>query len=249
MSDRAPGRPRSRHQVVRRQHDRVRRRRHGPQHAAARRRRSASASRSRRPRAGTRAPAHPRPPSRLSRKISTLAIRSSWSTRQSRTRAQAASPGSRLSQRTRPPSFARRLGQLHLVAAPPEHSAASSPAGPAPTTSTVRFRFLAARMRSGCQPRRHSSPIVGFCVQRIGDMVKSPDTQMLQPMHSRMSSMRPSSIFFGQERVGDRGPRGADQVEDAAPTMRTIVSGEVKRPTPTTGLVVSCLMPLIYCSW
>ncbi len=31
--------------------------------------------------------------------------------------------------------------------------------------------------------------------------------------------------------------------------MRTIVSGEVKRPTPTTGLVVSCLMPVTNGSW
>ena len=35
-------------------------------------------------------------------------------------------------------------------------------------------------------------------MQRLGDMVKSPETQMLQPMHSRMSSIRPSSIFFGR---------------------------------------------------
>ena len=28
--------------------------------------------------------------------------------------------------------------------------------------------------------------------------MKSPVTQMLQPMHSRMSSTRPSSIFFGR---------------------------------------------------
>ena len=38
----------------------------------------------------------------------------------------------------------------------------------------------------------------GFCVQRSGVFVKSPVTQILQPMHSRMSSRRPSSIFFGR---------------------------------------------------
>ena len=41
--------------------------------------------------------------------------------------------------------------------------------------------------------------MVGFWVQRIGVMVKSPETQILQPMHSRMSSSRPSSIFFGRK--------------------------------------------------
>ena len=75
-------------------------------------------------------------------------------------------------------------------------------------------------MISGCQPRRHSSPMVGFWVQRMGVMVKSPLTQMLQPMHSRMSSRRPSSIFLRQERVGDRGAGGADHVEDAAADLR-----------------------------
>jgi hypothetical protein len=41
--------------------------------------------------------------------------------------------------------------------------------------------------------------MVGFWVQRIGAETSSPVTQMLQPMHSRMSSMRPSSIFFGRK--------------------------------------------------
>ena len=39
---------------------------------------------------------------------------------------------------------------------------------------------------------------VGFCVQRLIDIVMSPVMQMLQPMHSRMSSTRPSSIFLGR---------------------------------------------------
>ena len=61
---------------------------------------------------------------------------------------------------------------------------------------------------------------------------------MLQPMHSRMSSSRPSSIFFG---------RKGSEMEGRAAPMRsstprricdTIASGEVNRPTPTTGFVV-----------
>jgi len=39
-------------------------------------------------------------------------------------------------------------------------------------------------------------------------------------MHSRKSSSRPSSIFLGQERVGDRGARGPDQVGDPAPDLQ-----------------------------
>jgi hypothetical protein len=41
--------------------------------------------------------------------------------------------------------------------------------------------------------------MVGFWVQRIGADRMSPETQMLQPMHSRISSIRPSSIFFGRK--------------------------------------------------
>jgi hypothetical protein len=40
--------------------------------------------------------------------------------------------------------------------------------------------------------------MVGFRVQRIGVEGISPETQMLQPMHSRMSSIRPSSIFLNR---------------------------------------------------
>ena len=95
----------------------------------------------------------------------------------------------------------------------------------------------------GCQPLRHSSPIVGFWVQRIGDMVKSPVTQMLHPMHSRMSSGRPSSIFLG---------RNGSAIDGRAQPMRstrpflitdTIRSGDVYLPTATTGFVVSFFTP------
>ena len=64
---------------------------------------------------------------------------------------------------------------------------------------------------------------------------------MLQPMHSRISSIRPSSIFLGR--------KGSAMEGRAAPIMSstprliwlTMVSGEVNQPTPTTGLVVTCL--------
>ena len=51
--------------------------------------------------------------------------------------------------------------------------AASRPAGPEPTTRTVQSEPRGA-IFSGCQPRRHSSLMVGFCVQRIGVPLLSP---------------------------------------------------------------------------
>ena len=85
--------------------------------------------------------------------------------------------------------------------------------------------------------------MLGFWVQRIGVAVASPVTQMLQPMHSRMSSQRPSSIFLG--RNGSAMDGRAEPIMSSTPsrTIRTIVSADVKRPTPTTGLLVSALSP------
>ena len=71
----------------------------------------------------------------------------------------------------------------------------------------------------------------------------SPVTQMLQPMHSRMSSSRPSSIFFGRNGSAIEGRAAPIRSRMPRRTCDTIVSGEVKRPTPTTGFVVSFLMP------
>src|SRR6185437_1864882 len=65
-----------------------------------------------------------------------------------------------------------------------------------------------------------------------------PETQMLHPMHSRMSSLRPSSIFLG--RNGSAIDGRAQPIMSSTPRLicDTMVSGEVKRPTPTTGLLV-----------
>ena len=66
-------------------------------------------------------------------------------------------------------SLPLRLAELGAFPTPrrPRIIAASSPAGPPPITNTDLRSALDA-MISGCHPRRHSSPIVGFCVQRIG---------------------------------------------------------------------------------
>src|SRR3989338_34530 len=75
----------------------------------------------------------------------------------------------------------------------------SSPAGPAPTTMTAGSGLRVGTKISGCQPRRYSSPAVVFCVHQIGGPPFSQRlTQTLQPMHSRMSSYRPSLILLGK---------------------------------------------------
>ncbi len=80
----------------------------------------------------------------------------------------------------------------------------------------------------------------------MGTICMSPVTQMLQPMHSRMSSSRPCSIFFG--RNGSAIDGRAAPIMSSTPEViwRTMVSGDVKRPTPTTGLVVNAFNPETY---
>ena len=101
---------------------------------------------------------------------------------------------------------------------------------------------------SGCQSLLHSSPIVGFWVHLIGTESSSPTTQILQPIHSRISSIFPSSIFFGKKGSAIEGRAAPIISMIPRRIIDTIVSGEVKRPTPTTGLVVNDFTNLIYCS-
>ena len=67
---------------------------------------------------------------------------------------------------------------------------------------------------------------------------------MLQPMHSRISSSRPSSIFLGKN--GSAIDGRAAPIRSSMPRLiwLTISSGDVKRPTPTTGLEVNGLTKL-----
>ena len=86
--------------------------------------------------------------------------------------------------------------------------------------------------------------MLGFCVHRIGDIVKSPETQMLQPMHSRIVSSLPVRIFSGRNGSAIDGRAAPMRSRMPLFTWRTMVSGEVNRPTPTTGLLVSCFSPV-----
>ena len=118
----------------------------------------------------------------------------------------------------------------------PRIIAHSIPAGPAPTTSTSLSAFAAFVKRSGCQPRRYSSPAVAFCVQISGGPpISQREMQTLQPMHSRMSSSRPSSIFFGRNGSDVDGRQVAMMSSLPSLIASAIRSGFVQRPTPRTG--------------
>ncbi len=63
--------------------------------------------------------------------------------------------------------LAPRFGQGDLMAALGQRQRGFE-AGRAGATTSTRSGFLARAIRSGCQSRRHSSPMVGFWVQRSG---------------------------------------------------------------------------------
>ena len=83
--------------------------------------------------------------------------------------------------------------------------------------------------------------MVGFWVQRMGAVMMFDARQTLQPMHSRMSSGRPSSIFSGRNGSAMEGRAAPMKSSTPRLTIETMVSGLVNRPTPTTGLLVTCL--------
>ena len=138
-----------------------------------------------------------------------------------------------------PTSEAASTSRTRRTPRRPSTSAHSIPAGPAPTTSTSESALAARSKRSGCQPRRCSSPAVAFCVQPMWRRLSPFEMHMLQPMHSRMSPTRPSSIF--------RGIHGSAMLGRAAPIrshtpdsmISAIRSGDVSRPTPTIGFAVA----------
>ena len=108
--------------------------------------------------------------------------------RQFTTRAHSPSPGSRGIQRIAPPSSSsastRCTRRRPRFASTIAHS---SPAGPAPTTSASSSGLATGAKRSGCQPRRYSSPAVAFCVHPMWLPDSDFEMQTLQPMHSRIS--------------------------------------------------------------
>ena len=64
---------------------------------------------------------------------------------------------------------------------------------------------------------------------------------MLHPMHSRISSSRPDSILLGKKGSAMEGLAAPIRSKTPRETCETIESGEVNRPTPTMGLLVSVL--------
>ncbi len=83
--------------------------------------------------------------------------------------------------------------------------------------------------------------MVGFCVQRSGTLSLSDATQRLQPMHSRISSNAPFLIFSGRNGSAIEGLAAPMRSNAPDATRASMWSGDVKRPTPTTGLPVTRL--------
>ena len=124
----------------------------------------------------------------------------------------------------------------------------SSPAGPPPTTSTEPGSGALSNF-SGCQPRRYSSIAVEFWVQAMGAPIQKRETQMLQPMHSRMSSGLPSSIFFGRKGSAIEGRAPPIMSHSLFLIASAMSSGLVKRPTWTTGTEATALTALVAQPW
>ena len=94
----------------------------------------------------------------------------------------------------------------------------------------------------GGTPRRRSR---SGCRSSGGPPISQREMQTLQPMHSRMSSSRPSSIFCGRNGSAIEGRAVRDDVERAVVDRLDHASGFVQRPTPSTGFFVDLLDPLL----
>ena len=151
----------------------------------------------------------------------------------------AAAPAAPLSHTQPPAELAPRFGQRHLHT-PAAPASAPPPAPPARRRPPAPDPRHPASRSSGCQPRRHSSPAVGFCVQRTQHPV----------MPARNADVAADAFADVSPRALRRSSSaGTDRRSTAAPPpmksstprriIATIVSGEVKRPTPTTGLSVT----------
>ncbi len=162
--------------------------------------------------------------------------------RSSIARAQGRKPGRRENHSRCPPS-AGRASTRCTIPKPRRPSTVAHSRGrpgrrprPAPRARRRRPR----RNRSGCQPRRRSSPAVGFCTQPI-EPTKPRWAHWLQPMHSAMSRNRPLLIFSG--RNGSAMPGRAPATMSTTPlrTRSAIRSAEVRRPFAATGFAVCAL--------
>ncbi len=99
-----------------------------------------------------------------------------------------------------PPILSAESYEVDRVAALHQHARRFEPDGPRTHDEHRIVRAAFGEAFSGCQPRRYSSPAVGFCVQIIGGPpISQREMHTLQPMHTRISSMRPSSTFFGKK--------------------------------------------------
>ena len=73
--------------------------------------------------------------------------------------------------------------------------------------------------------------------------------QTFEPVHSRISSVRPSAIFCGRNgsAIEGRAPPIRSNVPDR--TIDAIRSGSVSRATPTIGFAVASRIRPVHSSW
>ena len=148
-------------------------------------------------------------------------------------------PGRRVSSPRCPPiAGARSTSRTRSAPRRASVSAHSMPAGPPPTTSASK-PGRSCGTRSGCQPRRCSSPAVAFWVQPMWRRLSALEMQTLQPMHSRISSTRPSSILRGRNGSAIDGRAAPIRSQTPLRMISAMRSGSVSRPTPTIGFAVA----------
>ena len=72
--------------------------------------------------------------------------------------------------------------------------------------------------------------------------------QTFEPVHSRISSVRPSWIFCGRNGSAIDGRAAPTRSHTPLRTIEAIRSGLVSRPTPTIGFAVASRMPPVHSS-
>ena len=91
---------------------------------------------------------------------------------------------------------------------------------------------------------------VAFWVQMSGGPpISQREMHMLQPMHSLMSSRRPSSILLGRKGSAIEGRAAPMMSAWPEVTICAMSSGLVTRPTPSTGTLAMLFTSLTQGFW
>ena len=157
------------------------------------------------------------------------------------TRCQALRPGSRASKLSRPPNCAARLGDGNLDSrAAPSVSAGLEPRRPAADHQRPARRVAAQDFRVPA-----AAPfLAGRRVLRAADrhaVMPAGDADVAADAFADLVARGPRAILRGRNGSAIDGRAAPMKSRMPRRTCDTMVSGEVKRPTPTTGLLVDPL--------